>query len=166
MFYPHGWSINFLQESQGFKEPHSLMTVTPAFLIGSILSIFGGKLRIWCFKSLGEFFTFEFTIKEDHHLITSGPYKYVRHPSYTAMYLMTAGQLLIHLTKGSWIIEGNFLATPVKYAIVSWCLWMSFGWYYALKRSISEDEQLCKKFGEEWEVYRRAVPYALIPGIY
>ncbi|CAF4350854.1 unnamed protein product, partial [Rotaria sordida] len=32
--------------------------------------------------TLGAFFTFELTIRSTHKLIKTGPYAYVRHPSY------------------------------------------------------------------------------------
>lgn len=41
-------------------------------------------IRIWCYLALGNMFTFKLMIKNNHELITTGPYKYLVHPSYTA----------------------------------------------------------------------------------
>ena len=42
-------------------------------------------------------------LKEDHELITTGPYKYVRHPIYTGMLLMILGTALSVATLGACI---------------------------------------------------------------
>lgn len=39
--------------------------------------------RLWAMRTLGEYFTFQVMIREDHKLISHGPYKYLMHPSYT-----------------------------------------------------------------------------------
>ncbi|RIA82156.1 hypothetical protein C1645_881195, partial [Glomus cerebriforme] len=44
-------------------------------------SIGGALLRLWCYKCLKDFFTFNVTIKENHKLITTGPYSLLVHPS-------------------------------------------------------------------------------------
>ncbi|CAG8438336.1 10143_t:CDS:2 [Diversispora eburnea] len=40
------------------------------FIIVSIMKIIGMALRLWCYKTLGEFFTLDLTIQKDHKLIT------------------------------------------------------------------------------------------------
>ncbi|KAM5531771.1 hypothetical protein V8D89_014541 [Ganoderma adspersum] len=49
------------------------------------------------------FFTFEVIIKDDHKLITSGPYSYVRHPSYTGILCLTTGAYLMHFGAGGYV---------------------------------------------------------------
>ena len=51
-------------------------------------------------KTLGRFFTFDVRVVEDQHIVTSGPYKLVRHPSYTGMMLAFAG---MGLALGNWL---------------------------------------------------------------
>ncbi|GBC09032.1 hypothetical protein RclHR1_08560008 [Rhizophagus clarus] len=47
-----------------------------------LLSAIGGSLlRLWCFKTLKEFFTFNVVIQKDHKLITDGPYSLLVHPA-------------------------------------------------------------------------------------
>lgn len=50
-------------------------------------------------------------LPEPHHdarLITGGPYRYIRHPMYSAVILITAGMLLIHMTNLR-LCAGGFL---------------------------------------------------------
>ena len=50
-------------------------------LIGICFIVIGISFRAWAVNRLGKFFTATVQIKEDHNLITSGPYTIVRHPS-------------------------------------------------------------------------------------
>ena len=49
-------------------------------------AIGGSLLRLWCFKCLKEYFTFNVTIKKDHKLITTGPYSLLIHPSVSILF--------------------------------------------------------------------------------
>lgn len=62
------------------------------FRLMSVVNILGGGLRVLCFKTLGKFFTFDLAVQRDQKVIQSGPYAFVRHPSYFAMLLHQAGQ--------------------------------------------------------------------------
>ena len=70
---------------------------------------------------------------EDHVLVTSGPYRYVRHPSYLGYFLMAIGLLMVRLSLPSLIpllvIPGYMGAAPV------------------------EEELLTRRFGEEYRRY-------------
>lgn len=44
-----------------------------------------------CYCELGNLFTFEVSIRNDHKLIQSGPYHTVRHPGYLGVLLSVAG---------------------------------------------------------------------------
>jgi protein-S-isoprenylcysteine O-methyltransferase Ste14 len=81
------------------------LTVSPFFVAGALTAISGNLLRQWCFRELGTLFTFEVTILPDHKLVTSGPYSYVRHPSYTGIYMTLLGPTLMALSPGSWLRE-------------------------------------------------------------
>ena len=62
-----------------------------AFRLMNVVNIFGGALRVVCFKVLGRFFTFDLAVQSDQKVIQSGPYALVRHPSYSAMILHQLG---------------------------------------------------------------------------
>ena len=51
----------------------------------------GLVLRGWSFKTLGEYFTFTVMVSSDQPVITAGPYRLLRHPSYTGILLACAG---------------------------------------------------------------------------
>ncbi len=51
-------------------------------LIGS-----GLALRVWAIQVLARWFTVDVTIQPDHQLMRSGPYRWLRHPSYTGALL-------------------------------------------------------------------------------
>lgn len=74
-----GYYLNWaVYDSNG--EPFSLIEVGVYSIALSVLSF-----RLWAMKTLGEFFTFEVVIRKNHQLITTGPYKYLMHPSYTGI---------------------------------------------------------------------------------
>src|SRR6266511_1437639 len=54
--------------------------MTKWFLIGTFMTAFGGYIRWSCYRALGRLFTFEMSIRDEHELVTQGPYAWVRHP--------------------------------------------------------------------------------------
>jgi len=54
----------------------------------------GVAFAIWARRSLGRNWSGNPTIKEDHELIVSGPYRIVRHPIYSGFLLAAAGTVL------------------------------------------------------------------------
>jgi protein-S-isoprenylcysteine O-methyltransferase len=61
------------------------------FTIGIILILAGVGFRFWSVMTLGRFFHSKIVIQEKHQLITSGPYRYLRNPSYTGVILTFIG---------------------------------------------------------------------------
>ena len=51
----------------------------------------GVALRVWSFRTLGRYFTFTVQTSDDQPVITDGPYRFVRHPSYAAILLAVIG---------------------------------------------------------------------------
>ena len=68
-------------------------------LAGVALFVTGLLLRWWAIITLGRFFTVDVTIEPDHELIERGPFRLVRHPSYTGVLLAFVG---LALTLGNW----------------------------------------------------------------
>jgi protein-S-isoprenylcysteine O-methyltransferase Ste14 len=56
-----------------------------AFWLGAAVNIAGLLFAIWAREHLGRNWSRSVTIKQDHELITSGPYSVVRHPIYTGI---------------------------------------------------------------------------------
>lgn len=71
--------------------------------IGIALMMAGILLRIHAVVYLGRFFTVNVAIAHDHTLIDTGPYRWIRHPSYT-------GILLVYLGIGLCLANGVALA--------------------------------------------------------
>ena len=127
----------------------------------------GAAIRVQCYREMGKHFTFSVTLLKDHKLITSGPYSYVRHPSYTGGYLSIASLFIWYTAEGSWLREREVHKLPFAWLILApvvaiFSLMLSLG----LRRIPVEDEILRKAFGKEWDEWARKVPYRIIPGIY
>ena len=56
-------------------------------------------LLIWTFRTLGPNLTDTVVTRREHSLVTTGPYRWVRHPIYTAILSFMAGVVVIG---GSW----------------------------------------------------------------
>src|SRR5204862_2727592 len=64
-----------------------------------VLFATGLLLRWWAIVTLGRFFTVDVTIEKDHELVERGPFRMVRHPSYTGVLLAFVG---LGLSLGNW----------------------------------------------------------------
>lgn len=72
----------------------------PLFALGVLMIFLGSLLRRYCWRTLGEYFTGDVRARPDQPVIRSGPYRLIRHPSYTAAMMMFIG---IGLALGSWL---------------------------------------------------------------
>jgi protein-S-isoprenylcysteine O-methyltransferase Ste14 len=116
--------------------------------VGGVLMMFlGSLLRRYCWRTLGEYFTGDVRASADQPVISSGPYRLVRHPSYTAGMMMFIG---IGLSLGSWFSLA--LLTIAAYATYSY-------------RVIVEERVLLDALGEPYAAYmkerKRFIPYVL-----
>ncbi|KAI0948030.1 hypothetical protein AcW1_009644 [Taiwanofungus camphoratus] len=137
------------------------------FWVGFALATVGGYIRWSCYRALGRLFTYEITIRKDHQLVTSGPYSWVRHPSYTSAVTAVVGMGICYGARGSWLRECGVLATPGG-QFVSWAyvLLVLYGSTAVAMRTPQEDKLLKGQFGEQWDEWAKKVPYRLVPGIY
>jgi protein-S-isoprenylcysteine O-methyltransferase Ste14 len=60
----------------------------------------GVGLRQWAVWTLGRFFTVEVRVAPDQTVVDDGPYRWVRHPSYTGLLLSLVG---LGLALGNWL---------------------------------------------------------------
>ena len=58
---------------------------------GLTLMVAGIGLRAWSIVTLGRFFQYQIKVQPGHQVVTSGPYRFVRHPSYTGIAMVLAG---------------------------------------------------------------------------
>jgi protein-S-isoprenylcysteine O-methyltransferase Ste14 len=61
------------------------------FALGELLFIAGLALRFWAVLTLGRFFKITVSIQDHHTVIRSGPYRLLRHPSYTGLLVILLG---------------------------------------------------------------------------
>ncbi|KAG2114416.1 hypothetical protein DEU56DRAFT_189187 [Suillus clintonianus] len=145
--------------------------LSPALIAGSCLSIIGGAIRIYCYSALGRLFTFQLSIRQDHNLVTSGPYSIVRHPSYTGALCLDLGILLCHFHTRSWLVScsGMFPSSGQWVQLTLGCLWvaaLSLVFYMFGQRIVKEEAMLQGHFGDQWKDYVKRVPYRLFPWLY
>jgi protein-S-isoprenylcysteine O-methyltransferase Ste14 len=70
------------------------------FVLGAVIAWLGLLLRWWSFVSLGAYFTVVVKTSADQPVIERGPYRVLRHPSYTGLLLAFAG---IGVMLGNWV---------------------------------------------------------------
>jgi protein-S-isoprenylcysteine O-methyltransferase Ste14 len=63
-------------------------------LAGILLTAAGVAFAIWARAHLGKYWSAQVTIRQEHRLIRTGPYKFIRHPIYTGMLLALLGTVL------------------------------------------------------------------------
>ncbi|EPS92769.1 hypothetical protein FOMPIDRAFT_47998 [Fomitopsis schrenkii] len=143
------------------------IVLSPPFLAACIAGAAAGAVRYQCYRTLGKSFTFELTVHDEQKLVTEGPYRYVRHPSYTCYILSTICVALMPLMRGSWLHESGVLREP--WARVPWMIGVLLAAHSVVgltMRTIAEDNMMRKKFGKEWDAYVQRVRYRLIPYIF
>ena len=141
--------------------------ITPLWLGGCLLMGGAACLRLWAFRTLGQFFTFEMSIKKDHRLVTSGPYAVVRHPAYISVFLLGVGVVTTSFAPGSWYAESvGWKSLGSKAFTALWTTWSLLIPALLMTRVSKEDEVMREQFGEEWEAWVKRTPYKLVPYIY
>ena len=118
-----------------------------ALILGILVMCAGVAIRLWAVVALGHFFRPMVVLQTDHRVITDGPYRLVRHPSYTGMLLVQAG---------FGIALGNFLSMAI-------CIVIPL--HGVLSRISHEEEALSRGLGDEYRTYA-ARTSCLVPGIW
>lgn len=117
----------------------------PLFWSGLVLMVAGMALRWWSIRVLAQFFTVDVAIRPGHELIRHGPYRLLRHPSYTGA-LMTFYGFALAL--------GNFWSLLVVVVPVT----AAFLWRIRI-----EERVLSEAFPEAYPAYardtKRLLPY-------
>ena len=114
-------------------------------VIGIIIHLASFLLAVSARRHLGRFWSGEITQKVGHELVRSGPYRFVRHPIYTAMLGMFVGMA---------IVSGDLHAF-VAVAVVAFAYW---------RKIRLEERNLTELFGATYDDYRRRTR-ALVPWV-
>jgi protein-S-isoprenylcysteine O-methyltransferase Ste14 len=117
------------------------------FSVGIVVIVLGSLLRRYCWRTLGEYFTGDVQARAGQPVIRTGPYKLVRHPSYT-------GGMLMNIGVGLALCSGLSLALLTATALAT----------YAYRVRI-EEHALLETLGEPYRAYmrecRRFIPYVV-----
>ena len=135
------------------------------FVFGTLLTTLGSLLRLSSFGSLGRYFTYQLAILPSHKLVTTGPYAYIRHPSYVAIPFAAFGWTLTFTSQGT-ILHEWFGETNANWVVLIAMVGMLYVCWQFTKRAEAEDKVLKEEFGKEWEEWARVVKYRFIPGLY
>ena len=111
---------------------HFLQPPLVCFWIGAAVTVAGLLFAIWARVHIGRNWSSAVTIKQDHELITSGPYALVRHPIYTGLLTALLGTALA-MTEYRGLIAFLFFFFPLWYKLRLEEKWMraQFGQTYA-----------------------------------
>jgi len=117
------------------------------FYIGIFLMFLGVLVRQYAIAILGRFFSLSVQISEDHKVVDKGPYRLVRHPSYTGILITFIG---LGLAVQSW---GALLVLLLFFGI-------SFGY-----RMHVEERTLLSGLGHDYASYmkrtKRLIPFVI-----
>jgi len=104
--------------------------------IGIIVSIPPIFFLIWVHRHLDTQWSIALEFQEDHRLITSGPYKRIRHPMYLGIFIYTIGLILI---------SSDLLVL----------LFFGFSILVNYRRIPEEEQMMIDEFGDEYREYMK-----------
>jgi len=74
---------------------------------GLALALAAFALLEWCHAALGQNWSGRVQVLKEHELVVGGPYRWVRHPMYTAGLTASVSALLL---SANWLVGGSWLA--------------------------------------------------------
>ncbi len=117
-------------------------------LIAGLAVMWAGlAIRIWSVATLGASFRTTVEVDAGQPLVDTGPYRFVRHPSYTGILLLAIGY---GLALNSWLSLAILLIVPLA---------------TTLRRITVEEATMAEVMGDPYEAYRQRTK-RLLPGIW
>ncbi len=114
-------------------------------LVGDALALAGLAVMLWARVTLGGNWSGGVVLKEEHELVTRGPYQFVRHPIYSGLLLLTLGWAVWRARTVGFVALGATL-------LLFWT------------KSSAEERLMIEHFGDAYVRYKARVK-ALIPYI-
>ncbi|ELY84662.1 methyltransferase family protein [Natrinema altunense] len=118
------------------------------FAAGIAVLLVGGVIRQYAVRTLNEYFTSTIKVHDDQQVVDTGPYRWVRHPSYTGGLLEYTG---IGLVLGNWVS----LFTIVSALVIAY-----------VYRIRIEERTLSEELGEPYQRFLDRTPFRLIPYVW
>jgi len=115
--------------------------------LGLFAFIAGSALRLWSFHVAGGAFKAQIAVGEKQRLATTGPFAWVRHPSYLGVIIAFAGVVGI-FSSSMGLAALLILVIPAL-----------------IIRLLKEEKILAAHFGDEWQRYTTQTSSMLIPGL-
>jgi protein-S-isoprenylcysteine O-methyltransferase Ste14 len=144
LFIQIGWMLSFGIALTLFGRIDLMNVFVP---LGVVLITMGLYVRITSINTLKNHYTYSVSKIENHELIKSGLYKYIRHPGYLGLFIVFLG---ISTVLSNWL-SILFMAVSILAGIIN--------------RIRIEERFLIEHFGEEYITYQKQVK-RLIPYIY
>jgi protein-S-isoprenylcysteine O-methyltransferase Ste14 len=104
--------------------------------VGLAVAVTAGVVWVWTVHTLGKNLTDTVVTRKDHSLVTSGPYRWVRHPFYTALGVGVVGGGLA-MASGFFLVLGGLVVG------------------FLVARTRIEEEKLLERFGDEYRDFMR-----------
>ncbi len=101
---------------------------------GASLGLIAGLLMVWTFRSLGKNLTDTVVTRKEHTLVTTGPYRWVRHPFYSTAALLVLANSLV-AANGFFFVTGGVAVLLL------------------MIRTRKEEENLLARFGDDYRNY-------------
>lgn len=108
-------------------------------VLGFAIGLVSVAWLVWVFRTLGANITDTVVTRDNHALVTGGPYRYVRHPFYAGGFHL---MLAIALVTANWLLALLYVAIGVLLTI----------------RTDKEEEKLVERFGDGYREYMSRTP--------
>jgi len=112
-------------------------------IFGTAICVYGLLVTIWARRTLAGNWSSDVTFKQGHELIRTGPYRFVRHPIYTGLLIMSLGTAIEIGQLHCWV------SLPIT----------AIGFWIKLKQ---EERLLLRHFPNDYSAYQKEVK-ALVP---
>jgi len=121
---PPWWTWTYIPLGEWVQWSGIVTAVVPLFFL------------VWVHRHLDRQWSIALELQEDHKLITTGPYRYVRHPMYLGIFAYTIGLMMI----SSDVLVIMFFAFSI---------WVNY------MRIPREEQMLIQRFGDEYLEYMK-----------
>jgi protein-S-isoprenylcysteine O-methyltransferase Ste14 len=138
-----GWWLLLFPKFPGEFNRQILPRTEELRIVGAVICVCGLWFTLWARYSLAGNWSGDVTFKQEHELIRTGPYRFVRHPIYTGLLVMFVGTTL-HIGQ---------LRCLIGLPLVAIGFWIKLN---------QEERLLVRHFPEAYPNYRREVK-ALVP---